>query len=99
MTPPRVAVVILALVLAAVLAVGMWGERPQTRLSDDEYIAIALSAPEVFHPSGGESGRSVSARIDRAAPPVTVDVTSDGIRFRVLIDPVTNRIRQVTRLN
>ncbi len=99
MTPARVLVVILTLVLAAVLAVGTWGESPQPRLSDDEYIAIALSAPEVFHPSGGESGRVVSARIDRGAPPVTVDVTSDGARFRVLVDPRTNRITQVTRVN
>jgi hypothetical protein len=99
MTPARVAVVILTLVLASLLAVGVWGERPQPRLADDEYIAIALSAPEVFHPSGAQSGRSVSARVDHDAAPVTVEVTSDGSRFRVLIDPRTNRITQVTRLN
>ncbi len=100
MTPARVAVVALTLVLAALLAVGAWGSQGQgPRLSDDEYIAIALSAPEVFHPRGPTSGGTVSARVDHNAPPVAVDVVSDGIKFRVLIDPRTNRITQVTRQN
>lgn len=100
MTLARVAVVLLTLVLAALLAVGAWGERPQQRLGDDDYISIALSEPEVFHPTGPSSGKSVVAtRVDHTPSTVTVDITSDGIRFRVLIDPRTNRVTQVTRQN
>ena len=98
MTPVRIIVVALALVLGALLAVGAWGQPPTQRLSDDDYIAIALSEPEVFHPTGGTSGRSVSARVAEYTPSrVTVDVTSDGTRFRVFIDPRTNNVTQVLR--
>ncbi len=98
MTPVRVVVVVLALVLGALLAVGAWGEPPTQRLSDDDYISMALSEPEVFHPTGATSGRTVSARVTEYTPSrVTVDVTSDGNRFRVYIDPRTNKVTQVVR--
>lgn len=98
MTLGRVLLVAFTLVLAAVLAVGAWGQSKAPTLSDDDYISIALSRPEVFHPNGPASGGSVSARVDHSAPPVTVDVTSDGIKFRVVIDPSTNKVTQVIRL-
>jgi hypothetical protein len=99
MTPVRVIVVALALVLGALLAVGAWGEPPTQRLSDDDYIAIALSDPQVFHPTGGTSGQKVVAeRVERTPSSVIVTVTSDGIRFNVYIDPRTNRVTEVKRL-
>ncbi|MBI2983569.1 MAG: hypothetical protein HYY42_05255 [Chloroflexi bacterium] len=100
MTPVRVPVVILARILGATLAVGTWGQPPGAtgRLSDDDYISIALSDPQVFRPTGPGSGKSVQPeRVDRSGAVVTVDLTVDGIRFRVLIDPRTNRITQVLR--
>lgn len=100
MTPPRILVVILALLLGATLAVGTLGapQPPAPAMSDDDYIAIALSDPQVFRPTGPGSGKSVQPeRVDRSGSNVAVDVTVDGIRFRVLIDPRTNRITQVTR--
>lgn len=102
MTPVRVLVVILALILGATLAVGTWGAPPGTepRLSDDDYVSIALSDPQVFRPSGPGSGRNVTvSRVERARAGVIVHVTVDGIRFQVLIDPRTDRVKEVTRLN
>ncbi len=99
MTPPRVLIVILALILGATLAVGPRGAPPPApSMTDDDYIAIALSDPQVFRPTGPGSGKSVQPeRVERSGSNVTVDVTVDGIRFRVLIDPRTNRITQVQR--
>jgi len=98
MTPARVAVVALTLILAALLAVGAWGQSQGPRLSDDDYIAIAVSQPEIFHPTGPSSGGSVRATgVEHSRDRVAVNVISDGIRFRVLIDPRTNRVTQVVR--
>ncbi len=101
MTPVRVAVVVLALLMGALLAVGTWGQPPvQDGLSDDDYISIALSDPQVFRPTGPGSGRSVQvSRVERAPSGVIVSLTVDGIGFRVLIDPRTQRIKDVTRIN
>ncbi len=77
MTPRRVGVLILALVLAVALALGMWGERTP-RLSDDEYIAIALSQPEVFHPTPGGGTTVTSTRVEHGATFVAVEVTLPG---------------------
>lgn len=100
MTPARILVVILALILGATLAVGTLGAPPPATpaMSDDDYIAIALSDPQVFRPTGPGSGKSVQPeRVDRSGSSVAVDITVDGIRFRVLIDSRTNRITQVLR--
>jgi hypothetical protein len=100
MTPRRVAVAILTIVLGVLMAIGVFGANQPTRrtLSDDDYIAIALSQPQVFHPSGATSGKQVVAtKVDRTADFVIVDVTSDGSRFRVFIDPRSNQVTQVVR--
>lgn len=99
MTPRRGIVLLLTLVLAALLAVGAWGQGQNTpRLSDDDYISIAISQPDVFHPTPG-GGTNVSAKVvDRNDAYVAVEVLSDGQRFRVLIDPRTSKVIQVTRL-
>jgi hypothetical protein len=98
MTPARIALVLFILVLAALVAVGAWGEGGSTSLSDDDYIAIALSQPQVFHPSGASSGsRVVAERVERGRGSVAVDVISDGERFRVVIDTRTNQVTRVER--
>jgi len=98
MTPVRVLVVILALILGATLAVGTFGAPPAQRLSDDDYVSIALSDPQVFRPAGPASGRSVvPERVDRSGSNVTVDLIVDGVRLRILIDPRTNKVTQVSR--
>lgn len=99
MTPGRVLVVILAILLGATLAVGTLGApAPLPGRSDDDYIAIALSDPQVFRPTGPGSGKSVQPeRVTRSGSVVTVDVTVDGIPFRVTIDARTDRITDVRR--
>lgn len=93
----RVVVLGFAIVLAVALALGAWGDRSQ-RLGDDDYVAIALSQPDVFHPRGVPSSAAVSARVaERADTYVAVDVTSEGVTFRVFIDPRSNRVTQVVR--
>lgn len=96
MTLRRVVLLVLAMVLAVALALGAWGDRSQ-RLADDDYIAIAISQPEVFHPTPGGGRSVVATRVEHGDTYVAVDVTSDGERFRVLIDPRTNRVTQVVR--
>ncbi|MDE3192774.1 MAG: hypothetical protein KGN00_03705 [Chloroflexota bacterium] len=97
MTPRRGIILLLAIVLAVALALGMWGEAPTTpRLSDDDYISIAISQPEVFHPTPG-GGTNVQAQVvERSDSGVVVEVVSDNKRFRVVIDPRTNKVTQVT---
>ncbi len=96
MTPRRLIVLALALVLAVALALGMWGEAPTPMLSDDDYIAIAISQPQIFHPTPG-GGTNVSGQVvERSAGQVVVEVVSDNQRFRVVIDPRTNKVTQVT---
>jgi hypothetical protein len=98
MTPRRGVVLVLTFVLAALLAVGAWGQVPSSRvLSDDDYISIAISQPEVFHPTPG-GGTNVSAQVvERTDAYVAVEVLSDGQRSRVLIDPRTNKVLQTTK--
>ncbi len=98
MTPARVAVVAFTLLLAAMLAIGMWGQGGAARLSDDDYISIAVSDPQVFHPSGPSSGkRIITTGVEHTSSSVIVNVTSDDTRFRVFIDPRTNKVTQVVR--
>jgi hypothetical protein len=97
MTPRRGIVLLLAFVLAALLAVGAWGQAPPSRvLSDDDYISIAISQPEVFHPTPGGGGNVSAHVVSRTNSAIVVEVISDGQRFRVLIDPDTNKVTQVT---
>ncbi len=99
MTPRRAAAAVLAIVLGVLLALGAWSaDQPSGSLSDDDYIAIALSQPQVFHPSGATSGQQVRATgIERGGGVVTVHVTSDGQRSRVEIDARTNAVTRVVR--
>ncbi len=96
MTPLRVGVVVLALLLGALMALGAWGQGSSARLSDEDYISIAISDPRVFHPTGATSGRSVKAqRVERSGSTVVVDLISDGIPFRVTIDARTEQVTKV----
>lgn len=98
MTPVRVLVVIMVLLVAVTLAVASFAPPPQQRLSDDDYISIALSDPQVFRPRGPGSGGSVTVnKVERTSADVIVQLTVDGIAFQVTIDPRTNRIRDVVR--
>lgn len=99
MTPGRLAVVLLTFVLAALLAVGMWGGGNGTApRSNDDYIAIAISDPRIFHPTGPSSGRQVVAEnVERNGSTVIVTVISDGDRFKVYIDARTDRVTNVER--
>lgn len=97
MSARRGIVLLLAFVLAALLAVGAWGQAPPARLlSDDDYISIAISQPEIFHPTPGGGGNVSAHVVSRTNSGVVVEVVSDGRRFRVLIDPSTNKVTQVT---
>lgn len=97
----RVLLTVVALILGVSMALSsmMWWDDPGSApRSDDDYIAIALSDPQVFRPTGPGSGRSVvPERVDRSGSVVTVDLTVDGIKFRVLIDARTDQITQVIR--
>jgi len=99
MTPRRALVALLAIVMGVLMAVGAWGTtRTSPTLTDDDYRAIAISRPEVFHPGGPTSGGQISAgRVERSSDTVIVDVTSDGSKFRVVIDPRTQQVTQVLR--
>ncbi|MBU6423309.1 MAG: hypothetical protein KGJ98_08320 [Chloroflexota bacterium] len=97
MTPRRGLVLVLAIVLGVALALGMWGEAPSApRLSDDGYISIAISQPQVFHPTPG-GGTNVSAQVvEKSSTQVVVEVVSDNTRYRVVIDRRTNEVTDVT---
>ena len=99
MTPRRVAVAVLTIVLGVLMAVGVFGaNQPSRQLSDDDYRAIAVSQPQVFHPSGPTSGQQVQAtNVTREGSTVAVDVISDGQRFRVIIDARTNQVTQIVK--
>ena len=99
MSPRRVGVAIITIVLGVLMAVGMFGANvPSRTLSDDDYRAIAVSQPQVFHPSGPTSGQQVQAQnVTREGNTVTVDVVSDGQRFRVFIDSRNNQVTQIVR--
>jgi len=99
MTPRRVAVAVLTIVLGVIMALGVFGANQPTRqLTDDDYRAIAISQPQVFHPGGPSSGQQVQAgNVTREGNTVTVDVASDGQRFRVIIDARSNQVTQVVR--
>jgi hypothetical protein len=91
MTPARILGILLILVLGATLAVGMWGERPRREPSDDDYIAIARSQPEVFR-----AGVPRQVTVQRGDP-VIVEFVFDRERFVVSIDPRRNEVTSVTR--
>jgi hypothetical protein len=97
-TPRRGVVLLLTLVLAALLALGMWGTAaPPAAKDDDHYISIAISQPQIFHPTPG-GGTKVSANVVERTPSyVAVEVISDNERFRVLIDPQTDKVEQVIK--
>lgn len=99
MSPRRVGAVVLVIVLGVLMAIGLFGANTPTRaLSDDDYRAIAISQPQVFHPSGPTSGQQVSAgNVTREGSTVTVDVISDGQRFRVVIDSRSGQVTQVVK--
>ena len=99
MSPRRVVVALLAIVLGVLMSLGMWGaNQPARSLSDDEYIAIALSQPQVFHPSGATSGSRVAATgVTHDGTNVLVDVVSDGQRYRVTIDSRSNQVTQIQK--
>lgn len=89
MSPARVGVVVLTLVLAALLAVGVWGQQPQAPRTDDDYIAIARSVPEVF-----KAGTPGQVTVDRSGR-LAVDFWFAKERIRVFIDPRTDRVQEV----
>jgi hypothetical protein len=92
MTPVRVLVVILALLLGATLAVGTFGAPPSPPgRSDEDYIAIARSQPEVFR-----AGTPRQVTVQRGDP-VIVELVFDQGRFLVSIDPRRNEVTAVTR--
>ncbi len=99
MSPRRSLVVLLTIVLGVLMAIGLFGANPPARqLSDDDYVAIALSQPQVFHPSGATSSPRVQATgVSHESGSVIVDVVSDGQRYRVVIDARTNQVTQVIR--
>ena len=99
MSPRRVSAIVLVIVLGVLMAVGMFGaNQPTARLTDDDYRAIAVSQPQVFHPSGPTSGQQIQAgNVTHEGSTVTVDVVSDGQRFKVVIDARTNQVTQITR--
>jgi hypothetical protein len=99
MTGRRALVALIAIVMGVLMAVGAWGTaQTAPTLTDDDYRAIAISRPEIFHPGGPTSGGQISVgRVDRSSDSVTVDVTSDGAKFRVFIDPRTHQVTQVVR--
>ena len=89
----------MVIILGVLMAVGLFGANIPTRtLSDDDYRAIAVSQPQVFHPSGPTSGQQIQAgNVTREGNTVSVDVISDGQRFRVVIDARNNQVTQVVR--
>lgn len=89
MTPIRILVVLLALLLGATLAVGTLGT-PSPKLSDDDYIAIARSEPTVFR-----AGTPRRIQVQRGDP-VVVTFVFDSERYQVFIDPRTQRVTGVT---
>ena len=99
MSPRRVGAAVLVIVLGVLMAVGLFGANaPARNLSDDDYRAIAISQPQVFHPSGATSGQQIQAgNVTREGNTITVDVISDGQRFRVIIDARNNQVTQVTK--
>jgi hypothetical protein len=90
MTPARVLVVILALILGATLAVGTFAA-PRPARSDDDYIAIARSRPEVF-----KAGTPRQVTVQRGDP-VIVDFVFDNARYVVFIDPRNDQVTGVER--
>lgn len=90
MTPARILVVLLILLLGATLAVGTFGAPPRYRANED-YIAIARSRPEVF-----KAGTPRRITVERGDP-VIVDFTFDGARYRVAIDPRRDEVTKVER--
>jgi hypothetical protein len=99
MSPRSVGVAILVIVLGVLMAVGMFGANvPSRTLTDDDYRSIAISQPQVFHPSGPTSGQQVQAgNVTREGNTVTVEVVSDGQRFKVVIDARSNQVTQIVK--
>ena len=88
MTPARVLIIVLILLLGATLAVGTLGQPAQYR-ADEDYIAIARSQPEVFR-----AGVPRQIAVQRGNP-VIVDFVFEGGRYRVSIDPRTDQVTRV----
>jgi hypothetical protein len=93
MTPARLLVAILALLLGATLAVGTFGAPPPPARSDEDYIAIARSQPEVFR-----AGVPRQVTVQRGNP-VIVEFVFDRERYRVHIDPRSDTVTRVERIN
>jgi hypothetical protein len=94
MTPGRVLIVILALILAASLALGTLGAPPSPPgRSDEVYIAIARSQPEVFR-----AGTPRQVTVQRGDP-VIVEFVFDRERYRVHIDSRTDAVTRVERVS
>ena len=89
----------MVIVLGVLMAVGLFGANvPARTLSDDDYRAIAISQPQVFHPSGPTSGQQISAgNVTREGNTISVDVVSDGQRFKVVIDARNNQVTQIVK--
>ncbi len=97
MTPVRAGVVLLALVLAALLAVGAWGQPPGRELSDQDYISIAISQPDVFHASAPPSEGIRARVVERTPSLVTVEVDYGTATYLVYVDPRTRQVTGVVR--
>lgn len=90
MTPIRVLVILLILLLGATLAVGTLGP-PPPQLSDQDYIAIARGHPEVFR-----AGTPRQISVQRGDPVVVVFVF-DRETYHVRIDPRSQQVTDARR--
>ena len=98
MTPKRGVVVLLAILLGVLLAVGAWSAyQPPTSFSDDDYIATAISQPQIFHPTPGGGTHVQATSVEHRGNTVIVHVTSDGQRFSVYIEATTDKVTRVVR--
>ncbi len=94
MSPRRIGVFILTLVLGVVLALGSWrwwNDPGAATRSDDDYIAIARSRPEVFH-----AGTPQKVTVDRSGR-LAVDFWFERERIRVFVQPRTDTVEEVVR--
>ncbi len=96
MTLRRCLVLTLALVLAAAVPLGEWGQR-SVRLSDERYIDMALQrVPLYLIPAEVRPGWW-SARVERRNGWVTVHMDSSDGKARVVFDATTGRVTSAVR--
>ncbi len=92
MTPRRLLLTVFALVLGVVMALGSlswWNDPGAASRSDEDYIAIARSAPEVF-----KAGTPRQVTVDRSGR-LAVDFWFEKERIRVFVQPRTDRVEEI----